>query len=236
MKHSVIVTGYNCEKYVEDCINSVLKQTYDNFEVLIYNDGSNDLTREMLKKYEKNNKIKIFNQDKNLGALYGRYHLNKVATGDIVSFLGMDDMLSKNALETLNKYYSPNIKMTYGNWIDYETGKINNIAHYDDEVFKNKNFRKVAWKATALNSFRKEILDLIPENLLKYNGNFFMNCTDLAYSFPCLEICSKDEVGVIDEPIYIYRSNHKNTTLKRLGRENKSEIRKIISNIKIFNI
>ena len=41
---------------------------------------------------------------------------------------------------------------------------------------------------------------------------------------------------VIEEPIYIYRSNHQNTTLKRLGRTNKTEVRKIISNISIFNI
>jgi glycosyltransferase involved in cell wall biosynthesis len=236
MKHSIIVTGYNCETYIEDCIDSVLKQTYDNFEILIYNDGSTDNTKKFLEKYKTNVKIKILNQDENLGALYGRFFLNKIATGDIISFLGMDDMLSENALEVLNKYYTPNIKMTYGNWVDYHTGKIHDIEEYSNEVFKVKNFRRVKWRATALNSFRKNILDLIPEKLLKHDGKFFTNCTDLAYSFPCLEICNKDEVAVIKEPIYIYRSNHQNTTLKRLGRTNKTEVRKIISNISIFNI
>ena len=89
MKHSIIVTGYNCETYIEDCIDSVLKQTYDNFEILIYNDGSTDNTKKFLEKYKTNVKIKILNQDENLGALYGRFFLNKIATGDVISFLGM---------------------------------------------------------------------------------------------------------------------------------------------------
>ena len=53
MKHSIIITGYNCEEYVEDCIDSVLKQTYDNFEILVYNDGSADNTKKFLEKYER---------------------------------------------------------------------------------------------------------------------------------------------------------------------------------------
>ena len=104
MKHSIIVTGYNCDLYVEECINSLLSQTYQLFEILIYNDGSNDKTLEILKKFENNPKIKIFNNKVNRGALFGRFNLNKIATGEIISFVGLDDLLSPNALEVLNLY------------------------------------------------------------------------------------------------------------------------------------
>ena len=77
MKHSIIVTGYNCDLYVEECINSLLSQTYQSFEILIYNDGSDDKTLEILKKFENNPKIKIFNNKVNRGALFGRFNLNK---------------------------------------------------------------------------------------------------------------------------------------------------------------
>jgi glycosyltransferase involved in cell wall biosynthesis len=234
MKHSIIVTGYNCELYAEECINSLLSQTYQLFEILIYNDGSNDNTLEILKKFENNPKIKIFNNDENKGALFGRFNLNKIATGDIISFVGLDDLLSPNALEVLNLYYKKNIKMSYGNWVDYNSNIVNDIQEYSDDVFTDKTFRKSKWKATALNTFRKTLLDSIPENILKYNGEFFQNCTDLAYSFPCLEQCKKDEVAVIKESIYIYRSKHPNTTLKRLGKQNKSEIREYLKNQNIF--
>ena len=124
--------------------------------------------------------------------------------------------------------------MSYGNWVDYDSNLINNIEEYSNDVFVNKLFRKSKWKATALNTFRKTLLDSIPENILKYDGDFFKNCTDLAYSFPCLEQCNKDEVAVIKEPIYIYRSKHPNTTLNRLGKQNKSEIREYLKNQNIF--
>jgi len=234
MKHSIIVTGYNCDLYVEECINSLLSQTYQSFEILIYNDGSDDKTLEILKKFENNPKIKIFNNKVNRGALFGRFNLNKIATGEIISFVGLDDLLSPNALEVLNLYYKKNIKMSYGNWIDYDSNLVNNIQEYSNDVFVNKLFRKSKWRATALNTFRKTLLDSIPEEILKYNGDFFKNCTDLAYSFPCLEQCNKDEVAVIKEPIYIYRSKHPNTTLNRLGKQNKSEIREYLKNQNIF--
>jgi glycosyltransferase involved in cell wall biosynthesis len=234
MKHSIIVTGFNCELYAEECIESLLNQTYDNFEILIYNDGSTDSTKKVLEKYKENKKVKIFNNEKNLGALYGRFNLNKVATGEIISFVGLDDKLSPNALEIINGYYEPHIKMSYGNWIDMDNGDINPIEHYDEVTYNQKSFRKTKWKATALNTFRKSLLDTIPESLLKIDGHFFTNCTDLAYSYPCLEQCNKDEVAVIKEPIYIYRKNHSNTTLKRLGRTNKNMIREYISKQNIF--
>ena len=177
MKHSIIVTGYNCDLYVEECINSLLSQTYQLFEILIYNDGSNDKTLEILKKFENNPKIKIFNNKVNRGALFGRFNLNKIATGEIISFVGLDDLLSPNALEVLNLYYKKNIKMSYGNWVDYDSNLINNIEEYSNDVFVNKLFRKSKWKATALNTFRKTLLDSIPENILKYDGDFFKNCT-----------------------------------------------------------
>ena len=51
MKYSIIVTGYNCEKYVKECMDSIQAQTYRDFEVFAYNDASTDSTQKLLESY-----------------------------------------------------------------------------------------------------------------------------------------------------------------------------------------
>ena len=58
-KISVIVAVYNTEKYVERCLNSLLNQTYKNIEIIVVEDGSTDNSKEVLKKYSNNDKIKL---------------------------------------------------------------------------------------------------------------------------------------------------------------------------------
>ena len=62
---SIIVPVYNCEEYIEKCIDSILHQTYQNFEVIVINDGSKDNTLEKLKKYINKNKIVIISIENN---------------------------------------------------------------------------------------------------------------------------------------------------------------------------
>ena len=66
-KVDILLATYNGEKYLKEQIESVLSQTYDNIQIIISDDCSTDKTREILKEYEKNDKIKVFYQEKNLG-------------------------------------------------------------------------------------------------------------------------------------------------------------------------
>lgn len=227
MKFSIIATGYNCERFANRCIESVLKQTYTNWELLIWDDASTDNTAKVCKAY-KDNRVFLFENEVNEGALKGRYQLTREATGDVVCFLGLDDELTPNALEVLNGYYTNEVKMTWGSWFTPE-GRGNRAMNYTDDVWERKGFRRAAWRATALNTFRKELLLSVPKEELMHEGKFFDNCTDLAYSFPCLERIEKKNVRVVKEFIYIYRQ-HDNVTLSRLGREHKSRIREILKN------
>jgi len=226
MRYSLIVTGYNCERFVRPCIDSLLRQTYKDFEILVFNDASTDNTLQVLNEYK--DKIKIYSSLDNVGALEHRYNaIHEYVTGDVVAFVGLDDMLASNALETLNKYYTEEIKMTYGSWIT-DLGGVFVAEPYPSKVYKRKSFRGEKWRATALNTFRTGLIKQIPPSQLKHKGEFFKNCTDLAYSFPCLEICEESEVAVVTEPIYIYRKAHSNTTLKRFGKPQKTIIRNLL--------
>jgi len=101
IKFSVIVPAYNVEKYVERSIKSVLEQTYQNFELIIVDDGSVDNTADVCQKYaDKDSRIKVIRQ-KNAGQLAARFTAIKNSTGDYYVFSDSDDYLERDALETI---------------------------------------------------------------------------------------------------------------------------------------
>ena len=101
-KFSIIVPVYNVEKYIEKCLESILNQTYDNFEIIVINDGSTDNSKKILDNYKTNKKIKIINQD-NQGLSIARNNGLGAASGDYILFIDSDDYIEEELLSTLNK-------------------------------------------------------------------------------------------------------------------------------------
>ena len=98
---SVIIPIYNCEKYIKECLSSLIKQTFKNFEIICINDGSNDDTLKILKKFEaKDERIIIFNQN-NSGPGIARNVGMKKSKGEYLMFLDSDDIFKKTMLEEL---------------------------------------------------------------------------------------------------------------------------------------
>ena len=105
-KVSVIIPVYNTEKYLRQCLDSVVNQTLKDIEIICVNDGSTDNSLEILLKYaEKDSRIVVVNQ-KNQGLSRTRNNALKIARGKYVSFLDSDDWLTGNALELLYEYSS----------------------------------------------------------------------------------------------------------------------------------
>ncbi len=91
-KISVLMSVYNEEKNLEDSIESILKQTYSNFEFLIINDGSTDDTKKILHKYSKKDKrIKIYNNESNLGLTKSLNKLINLSSGEYIARQDADD-------------------------------------------------------------------------------------------------------------------------------------------------
>lgn len=98
-KISVVVPAYNAEKSLERTVDSVLKQTYSNFEILIINDGSTDSTDSIIKKLEKkDSRIRSFNKE-NGGVSSARNVGIENSTGDYIAFLDSDDYYDPMFLE-----------------------------------------------------------------------------------------------------------------------------------------
>lgn len=105
MKYSIIIPVYNAEKHLKKCLDSVLKQTYDDYEVVIVNDGSTDNSENIIKDYLKDfeNKIKYFYKD-NTGVSDTRNFGISKASGEYFTFVDSDDYIEPNMLENISKY------------------------------------------------------------------------------------------------------------------------------------
>ena len=102
MKFSIIVPVYNTYKYVDKCLNSIKNQTYDNFEVIIINDGSTDNSIFYINKYLIDKRFKLYNKQ-NTGLANTRNYGVKVSSGDYFIFVDSDDYIKEWLLEVLNK-------------------------------------------------------------------------------------------------------------------------------------
>lgn len=99
---SVCIPTYNGEKYLQECLESILSQTYTSFEVLIIDDGSSDSTIQIIKEYEqKFNNFSFIANKKNLGLVKNWNHCILKAKGEWVKLFFQDDVMKNNCLEKL---------------------------------------------------------------------------------------------------------------------------------------
>ena len=142
---SIILPVYNAQKYISKCIDSILSQTYINWELIVINDGSSDSTYDILTSY-KDERIKI-NNITNHGVSYSRNYALSISSGTYIMFIDADDWLSSNCLyemyNSIIKYDSDLIVVAH-NEINSETMEIkkNNkfsasVSLYGDEIIRS---------------------------------------------------------------------------------------------------
>ena len=97
---SVIVPIYNAERYIKRCLDSIQAQTFQNFEVIMINDGSQDSSADIAEEYTADPRFKLFHQD-NRGVGYARNRGLEVARGEYLAFVDSDDAVVPEHLEKL---------------------------------------------------------------------------------------------------------------------------------------
>ncbi len=104
LKFSVLVPVYNVEKFIAECIESILRQTYPNFELILVDDGSPDESGKICDEYAaRDERIKVFHKP-NGGALQSRCFAVEKASGDYYIFVDSDDFIADDCLEMLRGY------------------------------------------------------------------------------------------------------------------------------------
>lgn len=110
IKISVIIPVYGVEKYIRQCLESVIKQTYKNLEIIVVNDGTKDNSMKIVEEYLVDERIKVINKE-NGGISSARNRGIEEATGEYVSFVDSDDWLEIDLYERI-------VQILEGNKVD----------------------------------------------------------------------------------------------------------------------
>lgn len=208
MLFSVIIPVYNVESYLRDCLDSVLNQTFADWEAVCVNDGSTDGSVTVLERYAQRDSRFVILTQPNRGLSAARNAGIKEAKGDYVLFLDSDDWLEKNALETLSdslngedmlcfsgrrffeetRTFNPADPLTEKT---YETG----MAYYNDNALLHRDF---AFVCVVLRAFRRDLL-------LKNNLQFKEGIYHEDNLFTPITCYYAQKVRVINACLYDYR-------------------------------
>lgn len=145
-KVSIIMPNYNCGKFLEETVNSVVNQTYQNWELLIVDDCSTDNSVEVIRNIcEHDDRIKLFVNEENSGAAASRNLAMREATGKWIAFLDSDDLWLPEKLEKQLAFMEENgYKFSYTSYehVDEQSEKLNIVVTGPKKVLsKRRMFR-----------------------------------------------------------------------------------------------
>ena len=209
-KISIVMPVYNVERYLRMCLDSILNQTFKDFEIIIVNDGSTDGSLSILKEYEQNYKdlIQVYTTE-NKGVSHARNYGIERAKGEYLLFVDSDDFLEPDMCEKLYEKASRDnndivICKYFDAYVNEETGKITKKRSkaYNIAIGRNFDIHDTKFELTHISPFpwdklyRRTLFDhyKFPEN---------MRFEDLAVIFPI--VCTTNSIGVIEDRLYNYR-------------------------------
>ncbi len=223
---SLIVPVYNVEKYLKQCIDSILVQTFSDFELICVNDGSTDNSGKILEEY-KNRDIRIKIIDKKNGGLSSARNTGmKYAKGNFLCFIDSDDWIATDMLEKLHDNimkFNSDIAMCAVNLFDEKNQCIQQDSYFNFSVFSKNYDNKIfsyedtksfimdipvmAWNKIYRSSFLKTCDALFPENKIFEDGAFFFSI-----------YFKTKRVSMLRNRLYYYRINRKNSILQKNGK------------------
>jgi len=234
-RFKIVIPSYNNQEWVEYNLASILNQTYTNYEVLYIDDASTDNTLDKVKEIVGNlPNWKVVSNPVNMKRGFNISPQNPHIVSlmkhdsDILVFVDGDDWLADNyVLENLNRFYNRESPwMTYGRYVDYPeyTYPSTQNTAYPEHVHANKLYRKDVWRASHLRTFKWFLYRQIkPESQRIHQvGNYYYHAEDLATTFPCLEMCPPEKIGVLDFVAYVF-NNTKGNSARSQERTHKAE-------------
>ena len=208
-KVSILMPVYNAEKTLQNSIDSILGQTFMDFEFIIYNDGSVDSSAQIIKS-NKDSRIKFIDNKNNKGVSYSRAYLLKQVVGQYITWIDADDTCDLNRLEKQVAFLDNNAEYVFvgTGYALVSNGKI--INRY---LFKNdKCIRFYPAFCCASVMFRKGAMDGVNMNSVDGGGE--------DYAF-LLQLINKGKVHNLTNVKYYYNQNNPNSVSKhKQGIEN----------------
>ena len=217
---SIIIPVYNAEKYLHKCLDSILKQTYTNYEVIIINDGSHDKSLQVIEEYKtKFLKFKYLEQ-KNQGASVARNLGVNHAQGKYLLFIDADDYIEENALLSLCTV------------ADEQSSDLVVFGHNKIYIEENNRVEKYIFNIDGSGSYSNEVVlnmvlnfeikgyicdKMFQVDLWKKLNLFFEYGRYVEDWYPIVQyIMHSSKVSIINEPIYNY-VQHSNSSIHTQG-------------------
>lgn len=209
MKFSILVPVYNVEEYIEECLESLVSQTFQDYEIILVNDGSTDSSGEICDFYKTKYPNMIVHHKKNEGLISARRVGLSLARGEYCIFCDSDDYLQINALETLNNIINtcaPDI-VIYNAYMLSGNEKKKFFENLFDEGFllsKEKLLDKLLLtyqiNSLCIKAIRRSIIDIQKDYSRLYAYNYG---EDLLQSIP--PIIQSNTIYYLNQPLYTYR-------------------------------
>ncbi len=201
MKFSIIVPVYNVEKFLAKCLDSVINQDFDDYEIIAVNDGSSDSSAEILDEYaKKNDKIKVINQaNKGLGG--ARNTAIENACGDILVFVDSDDFIPSKMLSTLSVYFDKyeldilSFDLTAVYSMDFPA--VESMVSADEFILLNKKDFLISEPTACAKAYRRS---LYIDNNIRFPERLWYE--DLATVYRLVPFA--DKIGYLKKPLYYY--------------------------------
>jgi glycosyltransferase involved in cell wall biosynthesis len=230
-KISVIIPVYNVEKYLADCLKSIMNQTLSDIEIICVNDGSTDNSLKILKDYSvRDSRIKIINQT-NKGAGAARNRGLEIAKGEYLYFIDSDDFADKKILEKLYKKITKtnsdicvckNIywdmdkhkKFNSYNLCIYPALPLNLIRgfYYKNKVINRYNSAEKLFQTCNIPAYTK----LYRHDFIKQHGIKFQEiptCNDVFFNF--YSLACAESISLLYKKLVVHRIGHLSLTKTR---------------------
>jgi glycosyltransferase involved in cell wall biosynthesis len=215
IKISIIVPVYNTSRYLRQCLDSIICQTFKSIEIICINDASSDNSLEILEEYsKKDNRIKVINLQQNRGLGAVRNIGLSVAQGEYIGFVDSDDWIETNMYEKLVEASLDrgNVDLVTSSKI-YQNNKDNRkiIDHislqlsYSSKEEINRYVCKNLSAALWMNIIKRE---LFFNNALFFAEDLMHEDVPIAHAL----YCSASSIAIVDMPFYHYRVNMQSLT------------------------
>lgn len=213
VKVSVIIPVYNTEKYLPECIESLINQTLDDIELIFVNDASTDSSRSLLEEYGQkySQKIKIINLTANIKQGGARNCGIGIASGEYIGFVDSDDYVNLDMFEKMyNEAKSHNYDLVEADWFVEDETKMTKKIFKSSEItgFLDVDMkRELILNATPIvvKIYKRSIIE---ENTIRFPEKLAYEDIPLIVSTPLFI----DSRGKVNEPLYHYIKRPESTT------------------------
>lgn len=201
-KFSILISNYNNGKFIMDAINSVKRQTYPNWELIIIDDCSTDNSVEIYKGLEEDDRIHVFFNEHNMGQGYTKHQCVLRAEGEICGFLDPDDALTEDAVQIMVEEHRKHPDASLINSTRYDTDehlKVLSVCSYACSIPQGQTFLSYRKGITHFATFKKKYYEKT-EGI----GTFMLRAPDHDLFYKLEEV---GNVYYVDKPLYYYRQN-----------------------------